>query len=140
MSLTTNRSASPNVRAATLAQTAADLLSFAPGNTLLKAFTSMPDNPVKGWQAELKGRTITLSAPERGNDGAYLITISGSPLPLLRAGIDKYAYGYGFHRISEPEQTLQFTMEWKGDPPANDALKAAHFLTTIQQLSALPSW
>ncbi len=79
-------------------------------------------------------RRIVIDVPERGQDGAYIITIEGDPTPLLQAGLDKYAHQYRFHRISEPIDTVQMTIEWQAGDNLQDALHLVYFCQLLLQL------
>lgn len=127
-----NNAPSVAVRVATLQQAAIDHLDKDPSRVILRPLTTEFSAP--GWGIEINERVITIEVPTRGQDGAYILVISGSALPLIKMGIDKYASGYQFHRISAPSDEIAFTTEWKGLPPMNDAMNLIGFLGTIQQI------
>lgn len=88
-----------------------------------------------GWHIPFYGRFIKVSAPERGEDGPYVISIDGNSESLIRMGIDKYAGRYSFHRISSNDEELQFTIEWQGDGQRETyAMSTIYFLQTLLKL------
>lgn len=85
-------------------------------------------------------RRVIIDVPERGQDGAYLITIEGDPTRLLQAGIDKYAHQYRFHRISEPSEPIRMTIEWQSGDNLQDALHLVYFCQLLSQLLQSMEW
>lgn len=86
------------------------------------------------WKLNIGARKVTVTIPQNGEDGAYVVNIDGRPMELISRGIDRYSRQFQFHRISANDEALSFTIEWKGSPPEDDATSLMFFLKTLLML------
>ncbi len=126
-----NSAPTVNMRSALLRQSVQDLAERDKSAAQLKQISDTAKHP---WHLTVGTRTITAEIPERGEDGAYIVRISGEALPLLKRRIDSLASQYHYHRITTVEEPVAFTLEWKGDDGATDASFTAYFLLMLCRL------
>jgi hypothetical protein len=92
------------------------------------------------WQLKFGSRIVYIQMPERGEDGPYIVTISGKPDVLLKGNIDRFATRFGFHRISKANEAVSFTLEWRGGDPMGYADSTAFFVNTLYTLIPSFDW
>lgn len=103
-----------------------------PSIDVLSPLAGYPNNFT--WVIPLGTRKVHVEIPKHGEDGAFIVSITGRPMDLIERGIDRYSRQFMFHRISENDETLKFTIEWRGDQHENDVHSLLFFLKTLTMM------